>query len=128
MDTMMKINPLHKHLLAASFVACLGATAAVAQTTAPATGASAAKMQEHAARMQERMTQKFAELKTKPAIPAGQEAAWNPWVAAMKPPAPGSRTHVDMSTLTTPQRIDRMRTMRAERAGAMDKRADATLA
>lgn len=79
------------------------------------------------ARMQERMARRMAALKQKLGITAGQEGAWTAWTGAMQPPAGMKRPEPgEMAKLTTPERIDRMRAMRAERAAAMDKRADAT--
>lgn len=140
------MKSLHRHLLVAGLVGSLG-LAAVAQTqapSAPAAGAPQQQMQrgDHGrmdgqraerfrARMQERRAQKLAELKTQLRISPAQEGAWTAWTGAMQPPAAGQRQRPDraeMLALTTPQRIDRMRELRAQRIAAMDKRGDATKA
>ena len=72
------------------------------------------------------MAQVKAELQLTPA----QEPAWADFTASMQP---GQRhAQLDgregMENLTTPERIDKMRAMRAERDATMDKRADAVKA
>jgi hypothetical protein len=76
----------------------------------------------------ERMAQRLAALKQKLAITPAQEGAWTAWTTTMQPPAqPHQRPdRAEFAKLTTPERIDRMRTVRAERTALMDRRADAT--
>lgn len=135
----MKHSP--KQLIAAAVLAALG-LAAVAQTPAgppPAGGpgryermerGDPAKMQE---RMQERrkarMAQRQARLKETLRITPAQEGAWTAWTASMQPPANWKRPdRAEFERLTTPERIDRMRALRAERMARMDQRAEATKA
>lgn len=89
------------------------------------------------ARMQQMMAQRQADLKAKLKITASQESAWNAYVASMQPPAgmgqrmdPQARKkmHEEMAALSTPQRIDRMNAMKAERDAMMAKRHEATKA
>lgn len=137
------MKSLHRHLLVAGLVGSLG-LAAVAQTP-PAPAApqqqqqmrgdhgrmDGARAERFRARMQERRAQKLAELKTQLRIAPAQESAWNTWTGAMQPPAAGSRQRTDRSellALTTPQRIDRMRALRAQHIAEMDQRGDATKA
>ena len=75
----------------------------------------------------------LADLKAKLKITASQEAAWNTFADAMKPPADMMNKrpdHAEMDKLTTPERIDKMRAMHKEHMAvmeaAMDKRAEAT--
>lgn len=85
------------------------------------------------AKMQERMEKRLGELKSKLAITPAQEGAWTAFTASMKPPAgkapmnreEGRKMHEEMQKLTTPERIDRMKAMHAERQAQMDKRAEA---
>lgn len=75
--------------------------------------------------MKKRMEKLKADLKLTPA----QAGAWTTYTEAMKPgerPATGDREA--FAKLTTPQRIDKMREMRAKRDAEMDSRADATKA
>lgn len=75
------------------------------------------------------MAKRQADLKQQLKITASQEPAWNLFTASMLPDArPGPRPDRNaLSAMTTPQRIEHMRTMRSERDAAMDRRADATL-
>ena len=84
-------------------------------------------------KMQVRMDARHAALKTQLKITAAQEAAWTDFLASHKVPAgmkgqPAAMT--DMAKLTTPERLDKMKELRAqhlaEMTTAMDKRTDAT--
>lgn len=87
--------------------------------------------------MQERMAKRQAELKNTLKISATQEGAWSAYIAAMQPPA-DMGTHMgrdnrakmreEMQALTTPQRIDRMNEMKAQRDTHMAARQQATKA
>ncbi len=88
---------------------------------------------------QERMVKRQAELKAKLKITPAQEGAWTTFAAAMQPPAGGMmgmrhdpKVKAEMDKLTTPERIDKMQAMRAERmktmGAEMDKRGAATKA
>jgi protein CpxP len=128
----MKHSP--KQLIAAVVLATLG-LAAVAQTPpGPPPGGPArqermerfdpARMQQH---MQARMAKRMARLKETLQIAPAQEGAWTAWTASMQPPANWKRPdRAEFERLTTPQRIDRMHALRAERMARMDQRAEAT--
>lgn len=141
----MKLS--NKQILLAGLMATLG-FAAVAQNAAPAAGAGGmqgmqqgrhqgdfAKMQGH---RQERAAKRLAELKAKLKITAAQEGAWTTFSTTMTPPANGMGMRHDpalraeMEKLTTPERIDKMHTLRQQRMttmnAEMDKRANATKA
>lgn len=74
-------------------------------------------------RMQERQTQ----LKTALKLNASQEAAWNQYQQAMKPPAgPAQRPDpAEWAKLTTPQRLEKMQALHAERQKEMGTRVQA---
>ena len=131
------MKQLRRSLLAAGLVAAVGAGAVVQAQTPPAEGPGhhmrgdhgqpdPAKMAEMRARMEQRMAERLGQLKQKLQITPAQENAWNAWTTAIKPTARQHPQHQDWSQLTTPERIDRMRAMRAERSAAMDQRMDAT--
>jgi periplasmic protein CpxP/Spy len=136
------MKPLHKQFVAAACLAMLGAAASaqpaqpaiVAPGPAPSTmpGPMAGQhpmMREHFAHMQERRAHRDAALKQILQITPSQEGAWNTWIASRRPPATMQRPHRgEFDQLTTPQRIDRMRELRAARDAEMDRRADATKA
>lgn len=127
----------YKQLIAGAALAAMGLVA-IAQTP-PATPAAPAAPQHRmqmdkgdpAKRHQmraERMAQRLAALKQKLAITPAQEGAWTAWTTAMQPPAAAVHRmeRAELAKLTTPERIDRMRSVRAERTSMMDRRADAT--
>lgn len=127
------------HLVAAACLAVLGATAGAqpAQPAVVAPGPAAVQgpmaghpmTRDHEARMQQRRAQREAALKQILQITPAQEAAWNTWLASRRPPAELSRPRPgEFAQLTTPQRIDRMRELRAARAAEMDRRGEATKA
>jgi periplasmic protein CpxP/Spy len=142
-----------KHLLLTTLMATCG-FAAIAQNATPTAPATGAQPQVHdrmhrgdgssvRERMfgshQERMDKRQAELKAKLKITPAQEGAWTTFAAAMKPPAGGMmrmrhdpKVKAEMEKLTTPERIDKMRALRAERMATMnaemDKRGAATKA
>lgn len=89
------------------------------------------------ARMAERMAEHMTELKTKLNITPAQEPAWATFTAAMQPmPSPAyAGMHASreaLSQLPTPERLDRMRALHAQRMTEMNTRmalrADATKA
>ena len=142
-----------KHFLLTALMATCG-FAAIAQNTTPAAPAAVAQpqMQDRMHRgdhsntresmfgnHQERMAKRQAELKTKLKITPAQEGAWTTFTASMKPPANMAggmgmrhdpKVKAEMDKLTTPERIDQMRVLRAERMttmnAEMDKRGAAT--
>lgn len=126
------MKSVHKHLVAAGLLAAFGFSA-FAQTPPAGAPSPQARQERMAARhdpakMQERMAQRQAELKAKLQISAAQESAWNSFTSALQPPAnrPARPDRAEFAKLTTPERIDRMQAMKAQRDAAMAKRADAT--
>ncbi|MDO5624358.1 MAG: Spy/CpxP family protein refolding chaperone [Pseudomonadota bacterium] len=80
-------------------------------------------------RMAERQAQRMTELKAQLHITPAQESAWNSFAAAMQPQPRGERpSRGDFEKLTTPERIDRMQALHAERAAQMTARGNATKA
>ena len=87
------------------------------------------------AKMQEMVAKRQAELKAKLQLTAIQDGAWASYVAAMQPPADMAtrighenrqKMRDEMEKLTTPQRIDRMTALKAQRDSVMVKRGEAT--
>lgn len=78
--------------------------------------------------MAERHAQHLAALKAKLQLSAGQEAAWQTFADAMQPPAatPARIDRAAMAKLSTPERIDQMQALHAQRGVEMKKRGDAT--
>lgn len=99
--------------------------AASAQATAPD-----ASQNRHERRHGDRaqyQAKRLADLKGQLKLTAAQEPAWTSFTTAMQP---GERTarldRKDMGKLTTPERIDRMRALRAQHAAEADRRGEAT--
>ena len=129
-------------LLSMALAGASASMVAVAQTPAMDMGMMAhAGAKDHGrmdpARMQQKIAAHTAELKTKLTLTGAQEDAWAQYVAAMQPPADAGkhmgrenrqRMREEWKTLTTPQRIERMNTMKAQRDTRMGKRQEATLA
>jgi hypothetical protein len=128
-----------KSIAAAALLAACGIAAQAQTTPPPPPGAPHMqmhdgekmheRMQEH---MQQRMQRRMESLKRILQVSPNQEGAWNNWVAAMRPnPAnmeQRHKMHEEFARMSTPERIDRMRQMRAQRSAEMDRRADATKA
>ena len=77
------------------------------------------------------LAQRAEAFKRKLQLTAEQEPAWNSFLQSMKPDANARKARLDlqgMDQLTTPERIDRMRALRAQRAAEMDRRGDAVKA
>ncbi len=76
-----------------------------------------------------RRAEHTAQLKQSLALTPAQESAWTDFTTALQMRSDFAKLgRVNMQDLTTPERIDRMRAMRAQRNAAMDQRADATKA
>jgi protein CpxP len=130
----MKHSP--KQLIAAAVLAMLGLAATAQTPPGPPPGGPGRmdRMERHDPGrmqqfMQQRRAQKMARLKETLQIAPTQEGAWTAWTASMQPPTNWQRPdRAELERLATPERIDRMRALRTERMGMMDKRAEATKA
>ncbi len=108
--------------------AAAGTTQAQAQT-APQAHRGMRHDQRDPAKMQAFMAKRQAELKAKLKIEPAQEGAWTAFTQAVTPSADAFKRRqemrAEMQKLSTPERIDRMRTLRTERQAHMDKTGDA---
>jgi hypothetical protein len=131
------MKPTYKQLVAASALALLGLgagaqapqPAVVAPGPAPALQAQHPMMQHHLERRQQRAAQRQERLKQILQITPAQEGAWNTWIASRQTGTSfrgGQRA--EFAQLTTPERIDRMRALRAARMAEADRRGEATKA
>ena len=85
------------------------------------------------AKMDQMMAKRSADLKAKLKITPAQEGAWTAFIAAMKPDTSQMAKHqaerTGMEKLSTPERIDKMRALRAQHmadmSASMDKRDNA---
>lgn len=105
------------------------APAPAAGATAPTEGRARAGHPDHREHHQEHRAQRLAKLKDQLKLTPAQEPAWNTFAAAMQPgERPARLDRKDMDQLTTPERIDRMRALRAQHAAEADRRGEATKA
>lgn len=73
-----------------------------------------------------KMEQHQAALKANLKLAPEQEAAWQAFVQAMKPPAKPERPNpAELEAMTTPQRLEKMKAMKAERDAHMNQRIQA---
>ena len=105
-----------------------------AQPAAPQHGPQGQHARMDPAKMQEMMAKRQADLKAKLKLAPAQESAWSQYLAAMQPPADMARRmdpeqrkkmHEEMEKLTTPERIERMNAMKAQRDTEMARRSEA---
>ncbi|MFT3718715.1 Spy/CpxP family protein refolding chaperone [Pseudorhodoferax sp.] len=125
-----------KRFVLAGAMAALAA-GAIAQTPAappaapPAAGQApgADAQHPHQHRPRDGGAQRLARLKEQLKITPAQEPAWNAYTASLLPPPPPAERppREDLRTLTTPQRIERLRALHAERTADMERRAEAVL-
>lgn len=133
-------KPLHTLILAGALSTLAGySMAQPVPGTGPGAGPTAQgqAMGKHGpAKMQARMVQRLAEFKAKLKVTPAQEVAWTTYTDAIKPtprvtpPTSMAASHEELSKLPTPERLDRMRALHAERVAdmtaRMDQRAQAT--
>lgn len=83
---------------------------------------------QHMERMQKYHAEHQAKLKAELKLTPAQEPAWNAFVArtAHEPRTMQAGAREDWSKLTTPERLDKMQALKAERDAQMAKRIDAT--
>lgn len=81
-------------------------------------------------RWQQRRAEHMAQFKADLQLTPAQESAWTDFTAAMQPGQRHARLdpREGMENLTTPERIDRMRAVRIQRAAEADRRGDAVKA
>jgi periplasmic protein CpxP/Spy len=122
------------HRFIAAAIVAASATVSMAQTApTPAPGGQPPMMMrdsrgqlDGAERMQQHTQRRMERLKRILQITPQQEGAWNAWAAAMRPTPKQRPNRDELARLTTPERIDRMKQMRATRMAEMDRRGDAT--
>lgn len=138
------VSPFSRHLattaaLAATLVALPAlaqqqpqqppAPPATAGTTAPKArpqGSSSSPAERHQ-RHEAHRAQRMAALKDQLKLTPAQEPAWAAFTTAMQPgERPARLDPQGLEKLTTPERIDRMRALRAQHAADADRRGEAT--
>jgi protein CpxP len=141
MQGLMTMNTLTQRLLIAASAALLAGASTLAMARGgndcgPMGGMGAdmpngPRAEKMHARMGEQMAKRQADLKAKLQLSAEQEGAWISFTAAMTPPNMANMPRMnpaEMQALTTPQRMEKMQAMKAERDAQMSKRMEATKA
>lgn len=133
---------LSQKFLMGTLLAAMGMASMAQSNPAPAAGPVAHEARGMAPRMergdherfQQRMGERFARhlesLKPKLQLSADQQSAWATFSNAMQAPAvrPKRMAQSELAKLSTPERIDLMRTRMAERDAMLRQRGDATKA
>jgi Spy/CpxP family protein refolding chaperone len=127
------MKPVFKSLLVAGLLATAGfSTLAQGPGGMMGHGGGSRMGQGDPAKMEQMMVKRNADLKAKLKLTPEQEGAWTAYTAATKPHG-NMMKHPDraeMQKLTTPERIDKMRALRAqhmtEMNAAMDKHFEST--
>lgn len=114
-------------LIATALMAGLSGLALAQNTTPPADNARVGRMEKMREHKAERHAQHLAELKSKLNVQASQEPAWSAFTQSMQHPARMARPeHANFEKMTTPERLDMMQAMKAQRDTHMQQRAEAT--
>jgi len=137
------LSRLHRRLAATAVLAALTlpALAQPAPATPPAAGATAAEAAprhhkgakgdpaQRAEKRAQHRAERLATLKGQLQLTPAQEPAWTAFTTSMQPgERPARLDRQGMAQLTTPERIDRMRALRAQHAAEADRRGEATKA
>ena len=122
---LVQASALHPTTSAAPTTTAQAATPA--KPAAPTAEQRDQKRAERMARMQQKMAERQAAFKAELKLTPEQEPAWNAFIARTQPQTRPARqgSREDWSKLTTPQRLDKMQALKAERDAAMTKRVDA---
>lgn len=116
-------------LIATALMAGLTGLALAQNTTAPSDNARVGRMEKMREHKAERHAQHLTELKSKLNLQGAQEPAWNSFTQSMQHPARMARPErATFEQMTTPERLDQMQAMKAQRDAHMQQRAEATKA
>ena len=116
-------------LIATALMAGLTGLALAQNTTAPTDSTRVGRMEKMREHKAERHTQHLTELKSKLNLQATQEPAWNSFTQSMQHPARTAQPErASFEKMTTPERLDQMQAMKAQRDAHLQQRADATKA
>jgi hypothetical protein len=114
-------------LIATTLMAGLTGLALAQNTTAPTDGPRVGRMEKMREHKAERHTQHLTELKSKLNLQASQEPAWTTFTQSMQHPARMAHPErASLEKMTTPERLDMMQALKAQRDAHIQQRADAT--
>jgi hypothetical protein len=114
-------------LIATALMAGLTGLALAQNTTALTDGPRVGRMEKMREHKAERHTQHLTELRSKLNLQASQEPAWNTFTQSMQHPARMAHPErASLEKMTTPERLDMMQALKAQRDAHIQQRADAT--
>jgi protein CpxP len=114
-------------LIASALMAGLTSFALAQSTSTPTDSPRVGRMEKMREHKAERHTQHLASLKSKLNLQAAQEPAWQSFTQSMQHGARMARPErASFEKMTTPERLDQMQAMKAERDAHMQQRAQAT--
>lgn len=125
------MKSIRTSLIVAGLAVAFGSSAFAQPGPMPGPGGVPQARAEHMReRMVERHNRQLTELKAKLKLDASQEAAWKTFTDATQPPAtpPARLDRAAIEKLTTPERIDQMQALHAQREAEVKKHGDATKA
>jgi hypothetical protein len=123
----VSMKSIRTTLIATALMAGLTGLALAQNTTAPADNARAGRMEKMREHKAERHTQHLTELKAKLNLQGAQEPAWSSFTQSLQHPAHTARPErASLEKMTTPERLDQMQAMKAQRDAHMQQRAEAT--
>jgi hypothetical protein len=125
----VSMKSIRTTLIATALMAGLTGLALAQNTTAPTDSTRVGRMEKMREHKAERHNQHLTELKSKLALQAAQEPAWNSFTQSMQHPARMARPErASIEKMTTPERLDQMQAMKAQRDAHMQQRTEATKA
>lgn len=114
-------------LIATALMAGLTGLALAQNTTASTESSRVDRMEKMREHKTERHTRHLTALKSKLNLQAAQEPAWNSFTQSMQHPVGMARPErANFEKMTTPERLDQMQAMKAQRDAHMQQRAEAT--
>ena len=120
------MKSIRRHLITTGLLAGF-AVVSMAQSAAPVDAPRAAHMQKMHAQHAGQHAQHLAELKSKLNLSTSQESAWQIFEQSMqRPDHKGSPDRAAFEKMTTPERIDQMQALKAQRDARMQQHAEAT--
>lgn len=116
-------------LIATTLMASLAGMAFAQNTTPPTDSARVGRMEKMREHHTERHAAHLGQLKSKLNLQTAQEPAWTRFAQSMQAPArPARADRASLEKMTTPERLDHMQAMKAERDSRMQQRTEASKA
>jgi protein CpxP len=123
----VSMKSIRTTLIATVLMACLTGLALAQNTTPPSDNTRVGRMEKMREHKAERHTQHLTELKSKLNLQAAQEPVWNTFTQSMQHAARMAQPErASFEKMTTPECLDQMQAMKAQRDAHMQQRTEAT--